>query len=163
MNLKGKTPTEIIHALDSLDPIDIQKTFSFKSTEFGEPDYLFYIGQKFTGGTIFFLDAPSNIAYFGGFYPLDITPYLQSTYLKKVLGKEKGFGLGTLAHVRTLLESYKSIDGIMGSSVNTSDSDRGGHLQAMKIPTDTCIPFPDYLDLSIKYANKIGFNFSLPF
>jgi len=163
MNLNGKESTEIIHTLDSLDPIAIQKIFSFKPTEFGEPDYLFYIGQKFTGGTIFFLDTPSNIAYFGGFYPLDMTPYLQASYLKNVLGRKKSFGLGTLAHIRTLLEAYKSIDGLIDSSVNTSNAERVEHLQAMKIPLNTTVPFSDYLGLSISYANKIGFDFSLPF
>lgn len=162
MNLASKIPLDVISIVDCLKPEEIQDIFTFEPSIYCSDFHLFSLDTLQTGETGFFLN-DQNVSYFTWFYPLYFAGFLKSENLKTVFGKKTGYGLGTLAHVNTIIDSYEKNNELLYSKVDTSSNSRNAHLLAMKIPVDTLVPFKDYALRSVDYSNKRGFNFSLPF
>lgn len=97
------------------------------------------------------------------FFPLQYAPFLtyqNSKHFTKS-SKPKSFGLGTLAHVESLLAVLAEHESVRYGTIQSSDSPKKPRLAQLKAMNLTIeeTPFREYLNKSLDYALRKGFDY----
>ncbi|MCF7798353.1 hypothetical protein K9M74_00450 [Candidatus Woesearchaeota archaeon] len=162
-------PIDFIQLLNELSPLQIQQRFTLEKNLLTPPSCFTYI-------TLFETELPRPLGVMELFYfsfqknicwqdvlPLDNARFLtyDTSRLYTSNHEPKSFGLGTLAHVKTLLKAVQEDSSVLETTIESSKQvslERIGHLAAMGLTTQPT-PFRNYLEKSINYANSKGFLF----
>ena len=147
--LRGKTPLDLQHnfaiSQERASGYPYDRALSLQKYS----KFSFYLYGRYTGNSILQLDHKSRLISWCIFYPLDRA---QNASRK---------GLGTIAHVKSILDisKYAKPDYTVEHSRATSLRDK--HLEAMGLSKRERLE--TYIRKSIDYAARKGFSFNNPF